>query len=115
MLIIRFVVLFRSRYLFSRSVDGALQSVTDDCTFPPTCNVVLGPLAFSYVLDEFCYVYQVLSWSSMVKRGRWVVFLRPFVPTRHSAARHIFMDNEKKASPFSIERQTKKSAHVLHN
>ena len=42
--------------------------------FLPACHVLLGPLTFCYVAIKFCYVYQVLSRFSTLKRGRWMVF-----------------------------------------
>ena len=42
--------------------------------FLPACYVLLGPLTFCYVAIKFCYVYQVLSRFSKMKRGRWMVF-----------------------------------------
>ena len=38
--------------------------------FLPACYVLLGPLTFCYVAIKFCYVYQVLSRFSTMKRGR---------------------------------------------
>ena len=42
--------------------------------FFPACHVLLGSLTFWYVPIKFCYVYQVLSRFSTMKRGRWMVF-----------------------------------------
>ena len=68
----------RSRYVFSRSVKvcrdrgsparyGLSRMVL---RFLPACHVLLGPLTFCYVAIKFCYVYQVLSRFSTIKRGR---------------------------------------------
>ena len=38
--------------------------------FIPACHVLLGPLTFCYVALKFCYVYQVLSKFSTIKRRR---------------------------------------------
>ena len=68
----------KSRYVFSRSVKvchdrgslaryGLSQMVL---RFIPACHVLLGPLTFCYVVIKFCYVYQVLSRFSTIKRGR---------------------------------------------
>ena len=38
--------------------------------FLPACHVLLGPLTLRYVAIKFCYVYQVLSRFSTMKRGR---------------------------------------------
>ena len=37
--------------------------------FLPVCHVLLGPLTFCYVAIKFCYVYQVMSRFSTMKRG----------------------------------------------
>ena len=50
----------RRRYGLSRMV----------LRFIPACQVLLGPLTFCYVAIKFCYVYQVLSRLSTIKRGR---------------------------------------------
>ena len=66
------------RYVFSRSVKvcrdrdlparyGLSRMVL---RFLPACHVLLGPLTFCYVAIKFCYVYQVLSRFSTMKRGR---------------------------------------------
>ena len=68
----------KSRYVFSRSVKvcrdrgsparyGLSRMVL---RFLPACHVLLGPLTFCYVAIKFCYVYQVLSRISSIKRGR---------------------------------------------
>ena len=72
----------QSRYVFSRSVKvcrdrgspvryGLSRMVL---RFLPACHVLLGPLTFCYAAIKFCYVYQVLSRFSTMKRGRWMVF-----------------------------------------
>ena len=72
----------KSRYVFSRPVKvcrdrglparyGLSRMVL---RFLPACHVLLGPLTFCYVVIKFCYVYQVLSRFSTMKRGRWIVF-----------------------------------------
>ena len=68
----------KSRYVFSRSVKvchdrgsparyGLSRMVL---RFIPACHVLLGPLTFCYVAMKFCYVYQVMSRFSTIKRGR---------------------------------------------
>ena len=70
------------RYVFSRSVKvcrdrgsparyGLSRMVL---RFLPVCHVLLGPLTYCYVAIKFCYVYQLLSRVSTMKRGRWMVF-----------------------------------------
>ena len=72
----------KSRYVFLRSVKvcrergspvryGLSRMVL---RFIPACHVLLGPLPFCYVAIKFCYIYQVLSRFSTIKRGRWMVF-----------------------------------------
>ena len=67
----------KSRYVFSRSVKvcrdrdspvhyGLSRMVL---RFLLACHVLLGPLTFCYVAIKFCYVYQVLSRFSTMKRG----------------------------------------------
>ena len=53
---------------------GALRSVTDGSTFHPGLPRSVGTSTVCYVAIKFCYVYQVLSRFSTIKRGRWMVF-----------------------------------------
>ena len=66
----------KSRYVLSRSVKvcrdrgsparyGLSRMVL---RFIPACHVLLGPVTFCYVAVKFCYVYQVLSRFSTIKR-----------------------------------------------
>ena len=68
----------KSRYVFSRSVkvcrdrgsparNGLSRMVL---RFVPALYVLLGPLTFCYVAIKFCYVYQVMSRFSTMKRRR---------------------------------------------
>ena len=72
----------KSRYVFSRSVKisvtlhyGLSWTII---RFLPACHILLGPLMFCYVPIKFCYVYQVMSRFSTMKRGRWFVFEPPY-------------------------------------
>ena len=68
----------KSRYVFSRSVKVCRDRGSParyglsrmGLRFFPACRVQLGPLTFCYVAIKFCYVYQVLSRFSTMKRGR---------------------------------------------
>ena len=68
----------KSSYVFSRSVKVCRDRgspVHYDLSrmvlrFLPACHVLLGPLTFCYVAIKFCYVYQVLTRFSTIKRGR---------------------------------------------
>ena len=68
----------KSRYVFSRSVKVCRDRGSPSryglsrmvLRFIPACHVLLGPLTFCYAAIKFCYVYQVLSRFSTIKRGR---------------------------------------------
>ena len=60
--------LSRSAVLEARAARYGLSRMV--LRFIPACHVLFGPLTFCYVAIKFCYVYQVLSRFTTIKRGR---------------------------------------------